>query len=63
MLNPIPRAGLWVTPVSAEDLQARVEACTSKWDAMMLTMNYCRKLVALRIAEEEQDKAERAEAE
>ena len=59
MDNPIPRAGLWVTPVSADDLTSRVETCTSKWDAMMLTMNYCRKLVADAIAEEA--KAEQAE--
>jgi hypothetical protein len=59
MDNPIPRANLWVTPESYEDLQARVEACSSKWDAMMLTINLCHKTVADAIAEEA--KAEQAE--
>jgi hypothetical protein len=45
MKNPIPRAGLWVTPETYDELTQRVEDCTSKWDAMMLTLNFCRKLV------------------
>jgi hypothetical protein len=57
--NPIPHAGLWVTPESYEDLQARVEACSSKWDAMMLTINLCHKTVADAMAEAEKSKADK----
>lgn len=48
VVNPIPRASLWVTPESFEELQAMADACNVPSDAhnmMMLTFNYCRKLV------------------
>jgi len=45
MNNPIPRSGLWATPESFDDLLARVESCTSPYDAMMLTVNLCHKVV------------------
>jgi len=45
MNNPIPRSGLWATPESFDDLLARVESCTSPYDAMMLAVNLCHKVV------------------
>jgi len=55
MKNPIPRAGLWVTPETHDELTQRIEDCTSKWDAMMLTLNFCRKLVDEELANQEVD--------
>jgi hypothetical protein len=55
MKNPIPRAGLWVTPETYDELTQRIEDCTSKWDAMMLTLNFCRKLVDEELANQEVD--------
>jgi len=54
MKNPIPQARLWITPVSEADLTNRIEDCTSKWDAMMLTMNFFHKQVADEIAKQQQ---------
>ena len=55
MKNPIPRAGLWATPETYDELTQRVEDCTSKWDAMMLTLNFCRKLVDDELAKQAVD--------
>jgi len=57
MNNPIPRSGLWATPESFDDLLARVESCTSPYDAMMLAVNLCHKVVA----EEMIEQSEKAE--
>ena len=57
--NPIPRSGLWVTPESFNDLSDRVEACYSNFDAMMLTINLCHKIVADAMAEAEKSKADK----
>lgn len=48
MQNPIQKFPICFTPISEVDLTWRLEAMSNRaeaWQVMMLTMNYCHKLV------------------